>query len=196
MLLHDVVTASDRAGRTASRKDKIGLFADLLRHASPEETPVVVSWLSGALPQGRIGLGPAAVRDAWPEEAAAAPGLAMLEVDAAFGRMAGLQGPGSTTDRVRLLGSLLQRATPPEQDFLARLAVGELRQGALESLVADAVARANDVPASAVRRALQLSGDLPAVAAAARRGRPQHTPLPPARHRPRSPMRLRRRRRR
>ena len=170
MNLAELVAASDRAAATASRKDKMAHLADVLRRASDDEAPVAALWLTGALRQGRIGLGPAAVRDAWPDEAASSPGLEIREVDAAFGRMAALEGPGSTTDRVRLFRDLLARATAAEQDFLARLALGELRQGALESLVGDAVAKAAGVPVTAVRRALQLAGDLGEVAAATRRG--------------------------
>ena len=170
MLLDDLVQASARAAATTSRKEKTALLAEVLRRSSPEEAPIVVSWLSGALPQGRIGLGPAAIREAWPPVAASSPRLEVGEVDAAFHRMAGLEGAGSTGERVRLLRDVLGRATPAEQDFLARLALGELRQGALESLLADALARATGVPLATVRRARQLSGDLATVAAAARAG--------------------------
>ena len=173
MTLAELVAASDRAAATSSRKDKIAGLADALRHTSDAEAPIAALWLSGDLPQGRIGLGPAAVRDAWPEGTASSresDGLGILEVDAAFARMAALEGPGSTTGRVRLFRDLLARASAAERDFLARLALGELRQGALESLVADAVAKAAGVPVTAVRRALQLAGDLGEVTAAARRG--------------------------
>ncbi len=170
MLLSDLVHASDRAAATSSRNEKIAILADALRRATPEDEAIAVAWLSGTLPQGRIGLGPAAVREAWPPAAATSPEVTVSEVDAAFARMAALEGAGSTAERVRLLAALLARATAREQDFLARLVLGELRQGALESLVADAVAKATGVAASRVRRALQLSGDLPTVAAAARRG--------------------------
>jgi DNA ligase-1 len=47
------------------------------------------------------------------------------------------------------------------------LITGELRQGALEGMVVEAVARAAALPAEAVRRALMLAGDLPRVAHAA-----------------------------
>lgn len=170
MLLSDLVHASDRAAATSSRNEKVALLADLLRGASPDDEAIAVAWLSGTLLQGRIGLGPAAVREAWPAGAAASPELSVAEVDATFARMAALEGRGSTTTRVRLLSDLLARATEAERDFLARLVLGELRQGALESLMADAVAKATDVAVSTVRRALQLTGDLPTVAAAARRG--------------------------
>lgn len=170
MRLAELVAASDRAAATASRREKVAVLADALRRMAPEETPVAVSWLAGELPQGRIGLGPASVRDAWPDRGAASPQLDLLDVDAAFGRMARLEGAGSTGERVRLFRELLSRATSAEQDFLSRLALGELRQGALESLAGEALARATGTTPAAVRRALQRAGDLATVASAARGG--------------------------
>jgi ATP-dependent DNA ligase I len=78
-----------------------------------------------------------------------------------------LSGSGSTTRRKRLLAELFHRATSPEEEFLRRLLTGELRQGALAGLMADAVARAAGVPGELARRALMLSGDLPQMAATA-----------------------------
>ena len=78
-----------------------------------------------------------------------------------------VSGAGSGRERSRLLRELLARATPPEQDFLARLLFGELRQGALEGVLLDAVARAAEVRAAAVRRAAMMAGDLAPVARAA-----------------------------
>jgi DNA ligase-1 len=170
MLLQDLAQASYRAADTASRRDKVDILADALRRTGPEELPVAVAWLSGELPQGRVGVGPAAVQEAWPAGAGSPATLTVGEVDQLFGRIAGLEGPGSTAERVRLLRGLLERATPPEQDFLVRLVLGELRQGALEAIMGDAVAKAMGVPVTQVRRALQLSGDLAEVATAARQG--------------------------
>jgi DNA ligase-1 len=96
--------------------------------------------------------------------------LEIADVDDALTRLAELAGPGSATARAALLADLFGRATDVEVDFLRRLLIGELRQGALTSLVADAVARAAEVPATLVRRALMLSGDLPHVAETARVG--------------------------
>ncbi len=55
---------------------------------------------------------------------------------------------------------MFSRATAAEQQFLRGLITGEVRQGALQALVADAVALAAQVPVADVRRALMLSGDL------------------------------------
>jgi len=165
--LHEIVDASEAIGATRSRGKKVAALAKLLAGRTPFEVGTVVAWLSGVLPQGRIGVGWAAVSQVKDLPASAAPSLEVAEVDAVFTAIQGVSGAGSTRERLRLLGDLLGRATPPEQRFLARLVLGELRQGALEGLMADAVAEAAEVPAAAVRRAAMLSGDLGATALAA-----------------------------
>lgn len=167
MKLADLVAVSSRVGSTRARLEKIRLLADLLRQASPDEVAIAVAYLSGALPQRKIGLGYATIHRIAETAAAAEASLTLLEVDAAFTRMAGVKGAGSTTERQQLLGALFARATADEQDFLARLVVGNLRQGALEGIMADAIAQAANVPPATVRRALMFSGDPPAVARAA-----------------------------
>ncbi|HEX2162694.1 MAG TPA: ATP-dependent DNA ligase [Thermoanaerobaculia bacterium] len=167
MKLADLVAVSQRIAATRSRLAKAGHLAELLARLAPEEVETAVAWLAGELPQGRIGVGPALVRAVWPAGAAAEPSLLIGEVDEAFDRVSAATGAGSQAARGELLGGLFARATAPEQDFLARLLLGELRQGALEGLMVDALARAARLPAAAVRRALMVSGDLPAVARAA-----------------------------
>ena len=137
-------------------------------------TPTV-AWLSGGARQGRIGVGWATVADAERElgaEPATEATLTIAEVDATFDRLAALVGAGAGSNAARRaeLAALLRRATPAEADLLWRLFVGELRHGALEGLVTDAVARANGLPLALVRRAAMLAGDLPTVAALARAG--------------------------
>jgi DNA ligase-1 len=166
MLLADLVTTSQRVTETRSRSAKIAVLADLLRRLAPDEIDSAVSWLSGALRQGRIGLGGASVRDARRGGTAAESSLTIGEVDGTFERIAGITGAGSTAERGRLLSGLLARATPPERDFLVRLIYGELRQGALAGLMAEALATAAEVPAAEVRRALMLAGEVTAVARA------------------------------
>jgi DNA ligase-1 len=60
----------------------------------------------------------------------------------------------------------MARATSDEQQFLFVLGVGEVRQGALEGVMTEAVAKAANLPADRVRRAAMLAGDLGAVAEA------------------------------
>jgi DNA ligase-1 len=166
MRLADLVATSRRVTETRSRREKTAALADLLRRLGPEEIDVAVAFLSGQLRQGRIGLGGAAVRSARPGSAALEPALTLLAVDEELARIAATTGAGSVAARSRLLSALLARATAGEQDFLVRLIYGELRQGALALLLAEALAAAAEVPAEEVRRAVLFAGELPAVARA------------------------------
>ncbi|CAN5820038.1 ATP-dependent DNA ligase [soil metagenome] len=171
MLLADIVRASADVADTASRNAKIARFAGLLRGAAPGDAALAASWLTGALPQGRIGLGYAAVRAALAAATPAGePSLTVADVDSTFSSVAAISGAGSARARVERLAALFARATADEQHFLARLIHGELRQGAVEGVLADAIAKAADLPLSEVRRAAQLAGDLASVASAALHG--------------------------
>ncbi|MCV7401529.1 ATP-dependent DNA ligase [Mycobacterium fragae] len=166
MLLIDVATTSAEVGGSASRRAKIARIADLLGRAKadPALVAIVVAWLSGELRQRQIGVGWATLRSVPP--AAAQPSLTVIEVDATFSAIGAVTGKGSQARRAELVAGLFASATETEQMFLRRLLTGELRQGALAGIMADAVAAAAQIPATAVRRAAMLGGDLPAVAAA------------------------------
>jgi DNA ligase I, ATP-dependent (dnl1) len=168
VLLAEVAAASAEVGATSSRLAKIARLADALAAAGPDEIATVVSWLSGELPQRQIGVGWAALRGLPP--AADEPALTVGEVDAAFTAIGAIGGKGSQARRADALAALFGAATAPEQTFLRRLLGGELRQGALVGVMADAVAKAAEVPARDVRRAAMVGGALPAVAAAALTG--------------------------
>ncbi|MGI8329056.1 ATP-dependent DNA ligase [Actinomadura scrupuli] len=165
MLLAEITRTSEAVTATAGRRAKIELLGRCLRDAGPSEVAIAVAYLSGELPQRQIGVGYAAFRD--PPAPADEPALTVAEVDEAFTRIGGLSGKGSVAGRRELLGALLGRATRAEQAFLIRLLSGELRQGALDGVMADAVAVAAEVPATEVRRATMLRGALAPVAVAA-----------------------------
>jgi DNA ligase-1 len=168
MRLAEIVETSTKVKATRSRLEKVARLAETIGRLPPALVPVGVAYLSGELPQGKVGVGYARLRELW-EAPAAAPGAAPLElgeVHATLDEVKGVSGGGSGERRMRLLGGLLARASAPERDFVLRLLVGELRQGALEGVVIDAVARAFAVEAPAVRRAVMLAGTLPPVAAA------------------------------
>jgi ATP-dependent DNA ligase I len=165
MLLDEVARTSAAVAATSARLPKTQLLADCLRRLRPDEVPITVAYLSGTLPHAPIGVGWAALRDV--PAPATSPTLELLDVDAALRRIGAAGGGGSQAVRRRELADLFARATDVEQRFLRGLLHGELRQGALEALTAEAVARAADVPAADVRRALMLAGDLGAVATAA-----------------------------
>jgi DNA ligase 1 len=180
MLLDSVVRISEAVAATPGRLAKIDQIAGLLHDVPAEEIAVAVSFLSGDLTQRQIGVGYAALADllGYGQREQAAPGLApppespqltLTDTDMALGQIGALAGQGSQAERRRLLADLLNRATEAERQFMVRLLGGDLRQGALDGVMTDAIARAAGVPAVEVRRAHQLSGSLPAAAAAALR---------------------------
>src|SRR5512132_267267 len=162
VLLDEVAGTSAAVAASSARLAKVERLAACLRRLQPGEVHPAVAFLSGELRQRQIGVGWAALRDA--PDPAAAPILTVAEVDAAFERIGRLAGPGSQAERRRLLGELFGRATAAEQRFLVGLLSGELRQGALEGVMVEAIAKAAGVPAAEVRRALMLRGALGPVA--------------------------------
>jgi DNA ligase-1 len=166
MMLQELAALSAALAATRSRSEKTRMLAELLRALAPAERGTAVAWLAGVLPGGKLSLGPATVYAAKPPPAAVATltiGAAASELDA----LREVSGRGSALRREQALARLFGAATAAEQQFLAGLLLGELRQGALEGVMADAIAAAADVPAAEVRRALMLAGGMAAVANAA-----------------------------
>ncbi|RKF25252.1 ATP-dependent DNA ligase [Micromonospora globbae] len=164
----DLAATSAAVAATSGRRAKVELLAGALRALDPAEVSAGAGWLAGELRQRQTGVGYASLRDLPPP--AAEPTLTVAAVDAAIDEIAAVRGAGSQARRRALLGALYAAATPEEQRLLTGLFSGELRQGAQAGLLADAIARAAEVPVTAVRRALLLAGDLRAVAAAALSG--------------------------
>src|SRR5438552_5725478 len=165
-LLAELVETSRRVAETPSRNAKTAELAACLRKLAPAEIETGVAYLSGETRQGRSGIGYALLRDARPPAAAGGPPLTVCEVDTALARIAAITGAGSKSERVRILSELFGRATDHERDFLMRLLLGELRQGALESLMIDAVAAAASLPPAAVRQAAMVAHGIIPVAQA------------------------------
>jgi DNA ligase-1 len=186
-LLAELVETSGRVASTRARSAKVAALADLLRRLAADEVEPTVAILSGEARQGRIGVGWATL-SAVSAGPAGQPSLTVANVDSTLDRIAALGGPGSEGTRAAALHELFTRATAPEADFLRRLLVGELRQGALAGVMTDAVANAAGVTIADVRRAAMLAGDPCRVAALALSGgsaalaavglRPLHPVLP------------------
>jgi ATP-dependent DNA ligase I len=157
-------TSTEIAG-TSSRLRKIDLLAGLLRGLEPNEIRVAIGFLTGWPRQGKIGVGWATMGSARPAPATE-PSLTLSDVDQAFTALQGIKGKNSASERRRVLSELLARATADEQSFLFALSIGEVRHGALEGVMTEAVAKAAGLPADRVRRAAMLAGDLGAVAEA------------------------------
>ncbi len=135
----------------------------MLRRLTPDEAAPAISYLSGRPRQDRLGVGWTTV---YAIEVAAAdvPSLEIIDVDATLEELTGISGAGSKKARETLLAGMFGRATETEQRFLRDLIVRNLRQGALEGVMADAVAVAVGVAPDRVRRAAMLEGDLIGVA--------------------------------
>ena len=159
MLLADLVACADEVAARSSRTAKIEALAELLRGADRAEASIVAGLAAGDPRQGRIGVGWATVATLQTAPALR-PSLSVADLDGMLDAVANASGEGSTQQRLDLLTGFLAGATAAEADFVRRLLVGELRQGASEGVVVEAVARAARVPANAVRRALMLVGEL------------------------------------
>jgi DNA ligase-1 len=162
-----LVDASQRVGATPARLTKVRELAALLRTLPPGEIETAVLYLSGETRQGRIGIGSRALHEAAAAAPAAAESLSIAEVDGELARLGDVRGSGSARRRAEALNGLFLRATSAEQRFLLRLLAGELRQGALAGVMADAIAAAAELPASDVRRAAMYARNLGEAAHAA-----------------------------
>ncbi|MFD9870705.1 ATP-dependent DNA ligase [Streptomyces niveus] len=162
MLLATLAHVSREVAATSARSRKIALLAELFGAAEPADVPVVIPWLAGRLPQGRIGVGRHALKDPAPPADTAT--LTVREADDVVTALAAVTGPGSQSERRRLVQELLGAATGEEQRFLIALLFGEVRQGALDAVAGEALAQATQAPPAAVRRAVMLAGSLQSVA--------------------------------
>ncbi|MFD7995004.1 ATP-dependent DNA ligase [Streptomyces mexicanus] len=164
MLLARLAQVSREVAATSARSRKTALLAELFGQAEAEDVPVVIPYLAGRLPQGRLGVGWKVLGRRVPP--AAEPTLTVREVDARLGELGKVSGPGAQAERARLVGELMGAATEDEQRFLLGLLTGEVRQGALDAVAVEGLARATGAPAAEVRRAVMLAGSLQTVAQA------------------------------
>jgi DNA ligase-1 len=164
MLLTRLARVSQEVAATSARSRKTALLAELFRDAEADDVPIVIPYLAGRLPQGRLGIG-------WkilsrPVPPASEPSLTVREVDARLTELGEVSGTGSQAARARLVGELMGAATEDEQRFLLGLLTGEVRQGALDAVAVEGLAEATGAPATDVRRAVMLAGSLQTVARA------------------------------
>ncbi|MGI8626602.1 MAG: ATP-dependent DNA ligase [Geodermatophilaceae bacterium] len=159
MLLAEVVATSESVTATRSRTRKTALLAELIGRLAPDEVVAVVGMLVAAPRQGRLGVGWSTLRriGAAPAETAQ---LTVAEVDELFSALAVTSGAGSAASRETQLTNVFARATETERPFLIGVLMGEVRQGALESLLGDAIAVATHTPAELIRRVWMLTGSL------------------------------------
>ncbi|HZR45101.1 MAG TPA: ATP-dependent DNA ligase [Candidatus Manganitrophaceae bacterium] len=164
MQLSRLVELAAALRATSKKTEKIALLADLLKETRERETELAALYLTGALPQGRIGIGWRTIEAALSGDGPSHNPLTLKEVDEAFSQISAERGSGSAGRRGSHLRALFQRAGRDEQPFLADLLIGEMRHGALEGVLLEGIARAADLSPSAVRQAMMFSGNIGAVA--------------------------------
>ena len=158
--LAELVEVADRLGHERSRHKKRDLVAGYFSTLEEEDLGLAVAYLSGVLPQGRIGLGNAFLHKWSSVRAAEESTLQLVQVEETLGNLRQISGAKSESRKAALWQALLLRAREAEQGFLLRLLRGELRQGALEGVMAEGLAKALDLDAAAVRRAAMMRGAL------------------------------------
>ena len=168
MRLHRLVDVSNQVAATRSRLVKRDLIAGLLSQTPPEELEIATAWLSGVLVQRRTGVGWRSLADL--PAPAVEPRLELADIDRALSGLEGLSGQGSATARRAAVEELFGALTAPEQDYLRGLMTGNLRQGAQDSVVLDAIAAASGIAPAVVRRAAMFSALTGPVAQAALTG--------------------------
>jgi DNA ligase-1 len=166
MKLHQLVETSTAVAATSGRLEKIAKLAALLRQLAPDEVSIAIGFLTGWPRQGKLGVGWATISSALAHRAAAEATLELKDVDRVFDHLCAVKGKNSAAERGRIIAELFSRARADEQQFLSALMIGEVRQGALEGVLLDAIAKAASVPADRLRRAVMMAGDLGTVGAA------------------------------
>lgn len=164
MLFARLAQVSQEVSAASARSRKIALLSELFRDADPDDVPIVIPYLAGRLPQGRLGVGWRVLSER--VEAAPEPRLTVQDVDALMTELGDVSGAGSQAERKRLVGELMGAATEGEQRFLFGLVTGEVRQGALDAVATEGLAQATGAAPADVRRAVMLAGGLQDVAQA------------------------------
>lgn len=164
MLLSRLAQVSQEVAATSARSRKVALLAELFRDAEAADVPIVIPYLAGRLPQGRLGVGWKVLGQ--PVAPAAEATLTVAGVDALLTDLGKVSGAGSQAERARLVGELMGAATADEQRFLFGLITGEVRQGALDAVAVEGLAQAVEAAPADVRRAVMLAGSLQTVAEA------------------------------
>ena len=166
MLLDELVQTSAAVASTSSRLEKVSKLAALLKRVPEADVATAIGFLIGFPRQGKIGVGWATVSAARDHAPATVPSLELRDVDEMFDRMQAAKGKSSAAEKRRLVAELFTRATADEQRFLGALIVGEVRQGALEGVLIEAIASAAALSSNRIRRAAMMTGDIGVVASA------------------------------
>jgi DNA ligase-1 len=164
LFLRDLVDISEKVGATPKKKEKASLLAQFIRRAREKEISLAAFYLSGELPQGRLGIGWATLQEAFKGSSFQPNPLSLIDLDLYLESIAREKGSGSSGRKVQSLREILSHSEEREKEFLAKLIMGEIRQGALEGLVLEALAQATSLPIDLLQRSLMFSGSIGEVA--------------------------------
>ncbi|HVP77205.1 MAG TPA: hypothetical protein VMV04_04870 [Thermodesulfobacteriota bacterium] len=164
ILIKDLVELSGKVGSTTKKKEKVSLLAGFLPRAKGEEIGLAVRYLSGQLLQGRLGIGWATLQEVFQDLSGHPRSPSLIEIDCSFKGISLEKGAGSSERRIRLLRDIFSSLQQDEREFLTGLILGEIRQGALEGLVLEAIAQASTLPVDRLRQSLMFSRDIGHVA--------------------------------
>src|SRR5262245_38463887 len=115
MPLSHLVQTVGRVRGTSKKLEKVALIAELLRETQEREAELVALYLSGTLPQGRIGIGYRTIQGGATESPRSGEPLTLLDVDQAFETIADASGPGSAERKAGALRALMERADAEER---------------------------------------------------------------------------------
>jgi DNA ligase-1 len=164
LFLRDLVDISEKVGAAPKKKEKASLLAQFFRRAREKEISLAAFYLSGELPQGRLGIGWATLQEAFKGSSFQPNPLSLIDLDLYLESIAREKGSGSSGRKVQSLREILSHSEEREKEFLAKLIMGEIRQGALEGLVLEALAQATSLPIDLLQRSLMFSGSIGEVA--------------------------------
>jgi DNA ligase-1 len=164
MFLKDLVDLSKRVSATTRKKEKASLLAECLKRGQGQEIDLATSYLSGQIPQGSLGVGWAMLQKTLGNLDERLRPLSLVEVNRFFDEIAQARGAGSVEKKVKALRNLFSSAREDEKEFLVGLIMGEVRQGALEGLIVEAIAQASGLAVERVQQGVMFSGNIGEVA--------------------------------
>ena len=164
MKLRELLELRRKLKATSSRGEKVALIAQFIRKTYGEDLRLALDFLAGRLPGIALNVGPASLRKTLNVPFSGGKPLELSEVYRYLREIASVSGRGAASRRLDKLGELMSRASPEERRFLAELIVGEVRQGAGEGLIRDAIALASGRRKEEVDEAFMFGGDIGEVA--------------------------------
>ncbi|MGA2971696.1 MAG: ATP-dependent DNA ligase [Candidatus Bathyarchaeia archaeon] len=156
---------------TTKRTEKVAYLVSFLKSLSREEITPAVSFIVGRpFPESDERVLDIGGQTLWKinrgtgQSALVSKPVTILEVYRTFEKIATATGPGSRQRKETLVDTLLSRLPTSDAEYLMRIIFGEMRIGAVEGIVLDAIAQAASINLDSVRRANMLTGNLAQVA--------------------------------